>query len=234
MTSTKQAARLAGLTYLLCSIPGFFGLLYVPSVLVVHGDPVATAHNIAASEGLYRAGILANVIGGSCFIFVAFALYRLMRGVDQLLAALMAILIVVSIPVALLNELNHVAVLTLARPTGPVAALGQAQTDGLVAIYLAQYHNGVLIAEVFWGLWLFPMAILVFKSGFLPRFLGVLLVAAGFGYLIESCAGLLTPTLPSALSSVTSILRLGELPMIFWLLIMGAKDQPLTPSTARG
>jgi len=127
MNSTKRAARIAGVLYLMASIPGAFGLIYVPSVLIVSGDAAATARNIAASETLFRAGILAHVIGQACFIFVAFALYRLLKGVNQRLAVLMVTLIVVSIPISLVNELNHVAVLRLASASGPAAALGEAQ-----------------------------------------------------------------------------------------------------------
>ena len=100
MNSTKKAARIAGLLYLVVLIPGVFGLIYVPSVLIVFGDAAATAHNIAASETLFRSGIVANLVGQACFIFVAFALYHLLKGVNKKLAVLMVTLIVVSIPIA--------------------------------------------------------------------------------------------------------------------------------------
>jgi len=227
MNSTKRAARIAGVLYLMASIPGAFGLIYVPSVLIVSGDAAATARNIAASETLFRAGILAHVIGQACFIFVAFALYRLLKGVNQRLAVLMVTLIVVSIPISLVNELNHVAVLRLASASGPAAALGKAQTEGLVDLFLRLYGSGILIAEIFWGLWLFPFGLLVIRSGFLPRVLGVLLLVAGVGWVVQSCTSMLSPPLWNAIHGVVSVLKKGELLMILWLLIVGAKDEPL-------
>jgi hypothetical protein len=115
MISTGNPGRFAGLLYLLGSVPGFFALLYVPSKLMVHGDPTATAHNIAASETLYRLGIFADLAGQTIFIFVALALYHLLKGVNQRHALLMLVLLLVSIPIAFLNELNSVAAVTLAR-----------------------------------------------------------------------------------------------------------------------
>lgn len=227
MNSTKKAARLAGLLYLGSSIPGFFGLMYVPSTLIVSGGPAATVRNIAASETLFRSGIITNVLGQSAFVFVAFALYQLFKGVDKVMAAVMVTLIVVSIPIALLNELNHTAVLTLATAAGSSAAFAPAQRDALVALFLAQYHSGILVAEVFWGLWLFPFGLLVIKSGFLPRILGILVLIAGAGWMLQSCSGLISPALGRDLSRLTSLLTAGELPMMLWLLIMGAKDRPI-------
>jgi hypothetical protein len=227
VNSTKRAARIAGLLYLVISIPGFFGLMYVPSALIVSGDAAATAHNIAVSETLFRCGIVANVLGQAGFVFVAFALYRLLKGVNQHLAALMVALILVSVPITIINEVNHLAVLSVVGANGSSAALGAAQTEAMVRLYLNQYRDGILIAEIFWGLWLFPLALLVIKSGFLPRILGVLLIIAGIGWLAQSVSSLLSPALGHEVSRVTSVLTAGELPFMLWLIIMGAKDRPL-------
>jgi hypothetical protein len=108
MSFTKNPGRFAGSLYILASIPGFFALIYVPSKLIVHGNATATAHNIAASETLFRLGIAANLIGQALFIFVALALYDLLKGVNQRHALLMLTLILVAIPIALLNELNAI------------------------------------------------------------------------------------------------------------------------------
>src|SRR5262245_42317156 len=165
---TRRAARVAGLLYLLFSIPAVFGLIYVPTVLIVSGDAAATAHNIAARETLFRAGVVANLIAQAGFIFVSLALYRLLKGVDRRMASLMVILIVLSIPISFINELNHLAILPLLDNTGPAAALSQEQLNSLVSLSLTNYRHGILVAEIFWGLWLFPLAVLIFRSGFLP------------------------------------------------------------------
>src|SRR6202046_208128 len=113
MSATKNTGRFAGLLYILMSIPGFFAMVYVPSKLIVHGNAAATANNIAASEMLFRLGIAGGLIGQAGFIFVALALYDLLKGVNRRHASLMVLLIVVSIPIAFLNELNAIAALVL-------------------------------------------------------------------------------------------------------------------------
>ena len=108
MSSTKNPGRFAGLLYVLTSILGFFAMDYVPGKLIVHGNAAATASNIAASETLFRLGIAAELIGQAGFIFVALALYDLLKGVNRRHASLMVTLIVVSVPIAFLNELNSI------------------------------------------------------------------------------------------------------------------------------
>lgn len=226
--STKKTARVAGLLYLVFSIPGFFGLIYVPSVLIVRGDATATANKIMASESLFRAGIAGNVVGQIGFIFVALALYRLFKGVDKTHASLMVTLIVVSVPISLLNELNQLAALILLRGTNFLSVFDKRQLDAMVMVFLSLYDHGNLLAEIFWGLWLFPFGLLIYRSGFLPRILGILLILAGFGYVVDSFTSLLLlPGHGHIVFQITGVLEAGELPIMFWLLIMGAKDQPL-------
>jgi hypothetical protein len=227
MNSTKKVARVAGLLYLLISIPGYFSLAYVPSVLTVRDDVAATAHNIAASETLFRAGIVGDLFCQTAFILVVLALYRLLKGVDKTLAWLMVILLVVQIPIAFLAEVNHLAVLRLLDNSGPAAALSEAQRNAQISLSLDSYHNGMLVDEIFMGLWLLPLGVLIWRSGFLPRFLGVLLFIAAFAYLAESFTFLLLPAEGHLVSKFAGLLTALELATPLWLLIMGAKDQPL-------
>src|SRR5258705_853676 len=118
MTSTRNPGRFAGLLYVLMSIPGVFALIYVPSKLIVHGNATTTANNIAAHETLFRLGIACNLISQAGFIFVALALYDLLKGVNQRHAVLMVTLILVAIPIALLNELNAIVALALVLVRG--------------------------------------------------------------------------------------------------------------------
>jgi hypothetical protein len=216
----------------LFSIPGIFALLYVPSVLIVHGDPAATAHNIATSETLYRAGIVADLLGQAGFIWVTVVLYRLLRGVDSILALLMLVLSVVQMPIVFVSETSHLALLPLVHSTGPWAALSEVQRNAQISLSLSSYQNGLLVTELFMGLWLFPFGVLIFKSGFLPRFLGVLLCVAGLAYVGETFTWLLVPAYGSVVSEVASPLRALELVIPLWLLIMGAKDRPPEPFNA--
>jgi len=227
MSSTKKVARLAGLLYVLLAIPGFYGLVYVPSALIVDGNAAATAHNILASEMFFRSGIVADLVGQALFILVALVLYRLLKGVDKTLAALMVILLVVSIPITFLAEVNHLDVLKLLDSTGPTAAFSESQRNAQMMASLDSYDNGILVAEIFWGLWLFPLGLLIFRSGFLPRILGVLLFVSGSAYLAESITWLLIPAYGHLVGRFASPLRALELATPLWLLIMGAKDQPL-------
>src|SRR5712671_668002 len=189
----RDPGRFAGLLYVLMSIPGVFALLYVPSKLIVHGDATATANNIAAFETLYRLGIACNLVSQAGFIFVALALYELLKGINQRQAVLMVILILVAIPIAMLNELNAIAALVLVRGADFLAVVEKPQRDALAMLFLNLHGYGFDIAGIFWGLWLFPMGWLVYRSVFIPRFLGVLVVLNGFTYPVNSFTSLLLP-----------------------------------------
>src|ERR1700689_3267699 len=193
MSSARNPGRFAGLLYVLISIVGFFAMGYVPGKVIVHGDAAATADNIAAHEMLFRFGIAGELVGQAGFIFVALALYDLFKGVNRRHASLMVILIVVSIPIAFLNELNSFAALILVRGADFLSVLEKTQREALAMLFLHLHGRGFVIAETFWGLWLFPLALLVYKAGFLPRFLGVWLALAGLGWVILSVTGILLP-----------------------------------------
>lgn len=226
MNSTKKQARVAGLLYLLASLPGAFSLLYVPSHFIVSGDPASTANKIAGSELLFRLGILSELTGFIGFIFVVRALYRLLVGVSKAHASLMVTLMLISIPISLVNVLNETAAVTLIRGANFLSVFDEPQRNALAMLFLHLHSDGFLVAQIFWGLWLIPFGVLVYKSGFLPRILGVLLILACFGYLANTLVGF--GLLPSDLASrVVGQLTIGELPMILWLVTVGAKDQPL-------
>jgi hypothetical protein len=230
MTSIKKQARVAGLLYLLASIPAPFALIYVPSKLIVFEDPTATANRIRASETLFRFGVASELIGFIMFIFVLLALYRLFKGVNEKHALAMAILLLVSIPISLLNVLNEIAAVILVSGADFLSAFEKGQLDVLAYLFLRLHGQGFVVAQIFWGLWLFPFGILVIRSGFIPRVLGFLLFIAGVGYVASSFTSLLpyTPFLDRFASPLTA----AELPIIFWLLIWGAKDQSLGGQSA--
>jgi Domain of unknown function (DUF4386) len=227
MNSTRRTARIAGLLYLVNAVTGFFGIIYVPKRLIVSGDAVATAHNILASERLFRLGMVSELICAVEFIFVVWLLYRLLGGVNKTHAALMVILGLVFIPITCVNTLNEIAALTLLRGADFLSVFDKRQLEAMAMLFLELHRYGYIIGWIF-GLWLFPFGILVFRSRFLPRILGVLLIAAGFGYLAESLTPLLLPSYVHIVHRFAAVaLGLGEPVMILWLLIRGAKDQPL-------
>ncbi len=227
MSLTKNPGRLAGLLYVLASIPGFFALAYVPGKLIVHGNATATANNIAASENLFRLGIAADLVGQALFVFVALALYDLLKGVNQRWAALMVIFILLAIPIAFLNEVNAIAALTLVRGGDFLSLFDKPQRDALAMLFLKLHGGGFEVAEVFWGLWLLPMGLLVYRSRFIPRMLGILLVLACFAYVADSFTSLLLPSYETIVSRWVSPLFLAEAVFMLWLLIVGARPKPL-------
>ena len=227
MNSTKNPGRFAGVLYVLTSIVGFFAMAYVPSKLIVHGNATATAGNILASETLFRLGIAGELIGQASFIFVALALYDLLKGVNPRHASLMVTLIVVSIPIAFLNELNSIAALVLVRGADFLSVFEKPQRDALAMLFLNLHGRGFVVAELFWGLWLFPLGLLVYRSRFLPRFLGVWLVFAGVAWVILSLTGVLFPQFQDKVDTISQPALLGEIAFMLWLVIMGARPPTL-------
>jgi len=232
MSSTQNPGRVAGVLYLLLVITAPLRLMYIPSTLFVRGDATATANNIAAHESLFRMGILADLLTGTIALFVVLALYRLFKQVDQNLAALMVILGgLMVVPIYFLNTLNDAAALLLVRGADFLSAFEKPQRDALAMLFLRLHHHGVVANEIFWGLWLFPFGLLVFRSGFLPRILGVWLIINGFAYLAISFTGLLLPEYESMVFNSALPATLGEIAIMLWLLIKGAKPQALDAAT---
>jgi len=227
MPSTKNPGRFAGLLYILMSIPGVFAMMYVPSKLIVHANAAATASNIAAHETLFRLGIAAQLIGQAGFIFVALALYHLLKGVNRWLASLMVTLVVVQVPIAFLNELNSIAALVLVRGADFLSIFEKPQRDALAMLFLNLHFHGLVVDEIFWGLWLVPLALLVYRSRFLPRFLGVWLALSGFAWVILSLTGILSPQYYDKVFTYSQPAVLGELAFMFWLVIKGARPPAL-------
>lgn len=221
--SINRTARLAGALYLAAMPFGFFGIMYVPSVLLVPGDPAATSRNILASEWLFRSGTVSHLIGQIIFIFQVLALYRLLQPVNKNHAVLMVILVPVGIPIAFLNEVNHLAALRLLSGTDD-GAFTSTQRYAQAMLFLDMREYGIGVAHVFWGLWLLPLGFLVFRSVFLPRLLGILLMIGGAAHVIDAGTQLLFPGVPTvsqATFAFAILAAIGELLFALWLLIKG-------------
>lgn len=225
MNFIKNPGRLAGLLYLLTSIMGFFAMGYVPDKLIVSGNAAATASNIGACQTLFRFGIAGELIAQAGFIFVAFALYDLLKFVSRRQASLMVLLIAVSVPIVFLNELNSIAAILLVRGADFLLVFEKPQREALVMLFLKLHGQGFVVAELFWGLWLFPLAALVYRSRLLPRFLGVWLALAGFAWVSLSIVGILLPQHQNRVYRYAQPAFFGEIAFMLWLLIKGAKPQ---------
>ncbi len=226
MHPTDRAARVAGGVYLSLALTAPFSLIYVPSKLIVPGDATTTANNVLARETLFRLGIVAELLCAVTFIFVVMALYRLLSGVDKTHAFLMVILGLVSVPIKFVIVLNNIAALTLFRGGDLLAAFDKPQRDALAMLFLGLHRQGLAVDEIFWGLWLFPFGILVMRSGFLPRILGLLLIVNCFAYVAASLTSLLLPSYANVVSGAVLPALLGEPWIMLWLLIKGANVPP--------
>src|SRR5713101_9183099 len=176
MHPTKKAARIAGAIYLSMVITAPFSLIYVPEKLIVRGNAAVTAENILAHETMFRLSIFGDLVGQVIFVCLAIALYRLLSNVNKTWAALMVAFVLVSAAVGFLNTLNNIAALTLFRGADFLAVFDKPQRDAMAMLFLGLRRQGLTINEIFWGLWLFPFGVLVMRSGFLPRILGVWLI----------------------------------------------------------
>jgi uncharacterized protein DUF4386 len=193
----------------------------------VAGNATATADNIRASEGLLRMGIASELIHQTIAVFLVLALYRLFKPVDEALAKQVVILgALLSVPIMFVNVLNDVAALVLVSGADFLSVFEKPQLDALSYLFLRLHSQGITVASIFWGLWLFPFGILVIRSGFIPRAFGVLLIIAGVGYLASSFATLVLPRYAELVAQVALPLEFAEVPIIFWLLIWGAKTRP--------
>jgi Domain of unknown function (DUF4386) len=193
MNSTKKTARIAGVLYLVNGVTGFFSIIYVPSKLFLSGNAAATAHNILASERLFRLGIASEVICAVEYIYLLWILYRLLSGVSKTHASLMVIFGVAFVPIMCMNAVSEIAALMLLRGADFLPVFNQPQRESLAMLFLGVRRYGYDVGWIF-GLWLFHFGVCVWKSGFLPRFLGALLIAACFGYLAVSLTQFLLPS----------------------------------------
>ena len=226
IVSNKKTARIAGLIYLIVVLTGIFSLMYVPSKIFVTGNAVLTYQNIVSSETLFRLGIVSGLLCYTFFLFLPLVLYKLLYPVNKNHAILMVILAVTSVPISFINIQNKFAILSLISRSGYPDVFSAAQIQSQVLFYLDQYDNGILIVSIFWGLWLFPFGYLVYKSGILPKVLGILLMLGCFGYLINFLGNTLISDYSTlGISSYISLpASLGEIGTCLWLLIAGAKD----------
>jgi Domain of unknown function (DUF4386) len=223
MHPTDKAARIAGAVYLSMVLTAPFSLIYVPGKLIVRGHAAATAENILAHETMFRLSILGDLVGQVIFICLAIALYRLLSAVNKTWAGLMVAFVLVSAAVGFLNTLNNIAALVLFRGGDFLTVFDKAQRDALGMLFIRLHSHGIFIDEIFWGLWLFPFGLLVFRSGFLPRFLGVWLMINCFGYVVLSVTALFFPEYYEAAFRYSQPVLFGELAIMLWLLIKGAK-----------
>ena len=220
----KKTARFAGFLYLIWVITGIYGLMYVPSQTMVRGDAAATANKILSNEFLFRTGILNDLISSTICVFLVLALHRLLKQVNERQAILMVALLMVTIPVVFIMGAFNIASLMILK--GEVLKTVElSQQQDMVMLLLKINGYGSMTLEMFWGLWLIPFGQLVYKSGYIPRILGVFLILNGIAYIIHSFVYLLFPDYQVLVSQVAMpFWIIGEISITLWLLIKGVKN----------
>jgi len=220
MNSPSRIARATGLLYLLIFALGLFAELFVRQNLVVPGDAVATARNIVASESLYRLALLCDLIRHVLLVLLPLALYALLQPVHREIARLMAALALISVPIAMINMLNHFAALLLVIPSPFLTAFSAEQLQGAAMFFIELFDRGAFIGQVL-GVWLLPLGYLVFRSRFLPRVFGILLMIGGLCYVIDVIIFLMLPDINLGLSLLAFV---SELLFALWLLFRGVDE----------
>jgi hypothetical protein len=228
MSSTHNPGRVAGFWYLLLCVLGPLRLMYIPGKLFVSGNATATVNNIAAHEGLFRFGVVADLACGVILIFLTLAFYRLFKEVDQNLAVLVVIFGgVMPAVIDFVAVVGDLGVLMAVRGGEFLSVFDKSQRDALAMLLLHLRDRQNTAAEILWGIWLFPLALLVYRSRFLPRFLGVWLTINGFAYLALSLTGVLLPQYQSYVFGYSQPALFGELALMLWLVIKGARPPAL-------
>jgi Domain of unknown function (DUF4386) len=225
MSSSKRRARTAGLLYLTVAVFAAFAFNYATGRTYVPGNAAATAQSVLANAGLVRAGVVADLIQATAWIFTAMALYLLLRHVNENRARAMVILVSVGATIVCVNQVFPLAALLVATEHGYAAAFGAAGSNALALLLLDIRHYGSLVAEIFMGLWLVPLGLLAYASGLFPRALGVALVVGGAGYLAGSLAGLVDPVSGVAFNtSVMMLPTIAEVWLLGYLLVRGVRS----------
>ena len=223
--SRRSLARRVGLLYWLAALPAPFALLYVPNRVFVGGDASGTVERIRANATLLRMSMMVEFWNCVLIIFVAFALYQLFQDVDRKLAALTAVLMWVSVPIQLLNLVFAIAPLMLTTSQTYLQSFSREQLNALAYLFFRLHASGLIVTQVFWGMWLFPWGMLAIRSNFIPKWIGVAEFFAGFGYMLASVVTIMAPQLAGAVTPFALALGMGEVPMGIWLLIWGARDR---------
>ena len=229
MRSLQSRARRAGVIYAVMSAVGAPALLFIPK-FVVAGDPAATARNIADGEQLYRLLMLGDLAGSILFAVLGWSLYHLFEQVDRKQASLLFTLVLVSATIGLLDAVLLSPPLIFRSSVGFLSAFTPAQLDALAFGSLKLRSFEVHANEALWGFWLVPFGILVIKSGFIPKIIGILLLIASTGYVAMSVAYIAFPAYLDAVDRVGSLLIQAELAVILWLLIKGARREVTSPN----
>jgi len=233
MNQNVKMARIAGLWYLAIAVFYLFGMEYINKTFLINGDAEAMVRNIRASGLLFRLGLVSCLVGHICFLFLANALRKLFRSVDEDLARLMVTLIVAGVSVSFLARLNQAAAIMLLDGKAYLSVFEPEELQALALFFLDLLRRGEKMAALFWALWLLPLGLLVFKSGFIPKILGILLMGACVTYVADFLNYFFFPRFMAAVDTPFSVIQMvAEIGFLLWLLIVGASQRKAPPAVA--
>jgi hypothetical protein len=225
VTSPKRLARIAGVLYLLNGVFAGFAFGYVLSKVYVPGNAATTAANVFANSGLVRVGVLADLFQATEWVFLAMALYLLLRQVNKSAAAAMVVLVAIGSAVTCLNDVFQFESVRVATNPAYAASLGAAGSSALVLLLLDMHHYGFLIAQIFFGLWLAPLGYLAYQSAMFPKALGVALIVGAGCYLVGMLAVFLIPDFGERINVFITIpCTIAEVWMLGYLLVFGVRS----------
>ncbi len=232
MNSVNRTARLAGLLYLICLVVHIPANVIGRSRLIVYGDAVTTARNIATSAWQFRAGIVGDLVGAVLFLLAAWALYVLLKPVNGNMALLLLLLNLVGVAIQCSSDVFLLASQLLLGGADYLSVFQADQLPALAMLFLYAYKSGFSVAQIFYGAWLFPLGYLVYKSGFLPRALGIVLMVHFVFWTLTALQVLLFPGLGAIAYVSWPLGFIAEFGLTMWLLIKGAKESGLALATA--
>lgn len=218
MASLTKIARVAGTLHLLLLPFGIFSFVYIPLKLIVRDSISLTVQNISENIFLFRLSSISHLLSQIIVVFLALSLYRLFSSVNQNRALLVLIFTLLVVPISFINEVHNFGIIYLIE--NECESFLSDQLNALVSLLLDLSRNGVLIAQIFWGLWLLPLGLLVHESGYVPKIIGFFVIIAGLAYLFDSIVQLLMPGFP-IISQFTFIL---EITFPIWLLTKGINN----------
>jgi hypothetical protein len=223
MHTARNPGRVAGLWYLLLIFLGPVRLIYIPARLFVRDNATATSSNIAAHQVLFRLGIAADIAAAVVLVLLTLAFYRLFEGVDRSLAVQVVIFGgVMPAMIYFVGVVNDLGALMMVRGADFLSVFDRPQRDAVAMLLLKLRDAQNTAAETLWGVWLLPLAALVYRSRFLPRFLGIWLALGGLAYLAMSLSGVLRPSDQGTISRISQPATFSEIVLALWLLIKGA------------
>jgi hypothetical protein len=235
MNSIKKQGHVAGLLWLLCTVTGGWGMSYIRSNILVAGDAAATAAHLVAFENLFRAAIVGILLSQVFLLFFGLALFRLFKNVDKCSAIVLLASIMIAVGIAVVNTLNLFAALAVLGPADYLKAFTPEQLNAMAMIFLRLNNSfGQALVEMFWTPYFFAFGLLVIKSRYLPKIVGVLLIITSAGYALNILTKFLVPQFyPATFTTLAMALgALGGLPAMIWLLFRGAREQPPTEPPA--